>query len=307
MSVHEKLDQRDLRYLKFVFGRAQGAPDREIVEELNEPDIDSPQVLFRQLSRDGYPVCSECGKAPVKGKHCEQPSQKRRRRARRGTGEAIELPPAAAAVELLRPAIDKLGSSVSLLYSRREFYRDERFETVSDYPSASRTYRRAELPPGEEGDRKWRELCEEHNQDPSSSSIFVLEAPTTFAEGATQSPPWPLTELIALYVLVGKPLDPLLEVLHPDPAKVDEERLHKAIEALRLKAGQLATRVRGGIVRTGPSTGELSPLDQNAARFINRRAGEDASETETRKLLKELGISSSEFTRLKNLKIEPPQ
>jgi hypothetical protein len=225
----------------------------------------------------------------------------------RGTGEAVELPPAAAAVDLLRGAIDKIGSSVSLLYSRKEFYRDERFETVSDYPNAGATYTRAGLPPGEEGDRKWREICEEHNQDPNVKSFTLLEAPTTFTEGATQSPPWPLTELIALYVLAGKPLDPLLEALHPDPTEVNEERLHQAIEELRLKAGQLARLVRGGVIRQGPTTGDLSPPEQNASRFINRRSGEGASETDTRKLLKEHGISSSEFTRLKNLKIEPPQ
>src|SRR5215208_3939416 len=97
MSVHEKLDERDLRYFKFVFGRAQNVEDEQLIKELDNPDIDSPRVLYRQLNQDGYPVCPECGTAPVTGKHCEPPKQ---RKAKRGAEARTELPSAAEAIPL---------------------------------------------------------------------------------------------------------------------------------------------------------------------------------------------------------------
>jgi hypothetical protein len=49
MSMQKKLDERDFRYLQFVVGRAHGTTDEQIVKELEEPDIESPQVLYRDV------------------------------------------------------------------------------------------------------------------------------------------------------------------------------------------------------------------------------------------------------------------
>jgi len=110
-----------------------------------------------------------------------------------------------------------------------------------------------------------------------------------------------------LYVLAGEPLDPLLDALHPDPSEAQLQRLHQAANELLHKAGQLATLVRGGIIRRGPSTGELSPQDQNAASYITNQLRQGVPEAEIRELLSKLGFSQQEITRLKNLKIEPPR
>ena len=54
MSMQKKLDERDFRYLQFVVGRAHGATDEQIVKELEDPDIESPQVLYRgRAPQDG--------------------------------------------------------------------------------------------------------------------------------------------------------------------------------------------------------------------------------------------------------------
>jgi uncharacterized membrane protein len=49
MSMQKKLDERDFRYLQFVVGRAHGTTDEQIVKELEDPDIESPQVLYRDV------------------------------------------------------------------------------------------------------------------------------------------------------------------------------------------------------------------------------------------------------------------
>jgi hypothetical protein len=189
------------------------------------------------------------------------------------------------------------------LDSRKEFYRDERFDTISDHPNASATYYRDVYPLGEDGDEEWRRLCEKHGQDPSVDHFFAPVAPIATSEGASQIPPEPLPELITLYVLAREPLDSLLETLHPNPSEAKQERLDQAVQELWHKAGQLATLMRGGIIRTGPSTGELSPREQSIARFINRRLREGASEAEIYKLLRKQGFSRAEVNRLKDLKL----
>ena len=303
-SIQKEADPRVFRYLKFYGYRLKGTSEEDVAHQLK---FESPAALYRRLNQDGFPVCPVCGHTPAKPSHCEE-RKGRRRQARRGTGQAIELPPAKGAEDLFRQAIKNMERDLLLLDSRREVYREERFETVSDYPSASTTYYRDTiLLLYEDGEEQWRKLCEEHGQDPSIDHFFVPEAPATFPEGATQSPPEPLTELIALYILNGEPLDPLLEVLHPQPLEVNQERLRQAIGELRLKAGQLATLVRGGSIRRGPPTGELSSTELGIARSISKRLREGTSEAEIYKLLNEQGISPQEVTRLKNLKIDSPQ
>jgi len=200
-----------------------------------------------------------------------------------------------------------MESDLLPLESRREVYRDERFDTVSDYPNASATYAREGFPPGEEWDEKWRELCVKYGHDPSVDSFFLPSAPITTSEGATRIPPEPLTQLIALYVLAGEPLEALLDALHPEPSEADRQRLHQAIEELWHKAGQLATLVRGGVIRRGPSTGDVSPREQTAARFISDQLSKGTPAEEIHAVLRKRGYSQQEITRLKNLKIEPPQ
>ncbi len=303
-SIRDDHDPVILRYVQFYAERQTGIPEDQIAHKFN---FESPAALYQRLSQDGFPVCRVCGHTPAESNHCKNETERRQRRARKGTGQAIELPPAKEAEDLFRRAIKSLEKGLLALDSRKEFYRDERFETVSDYPQASGTYAREMYPTGEDWDKEWEKVCKEHGQEPNVDSFFVQNAPITISEGATQSPPEPLTELIALYVLAGMPLNPLLEALHPDPSSADHERLRQAVEQLRLKSGQLGTLVRGGRIRRGPSTGELSHHEQNAARFIQRRLRQGFSEAEISKLLSEHGYTRQYITRLKNLRIEPPQ
>jgi hypothetical protein len=295
-----KPDNRVLRYVRLCVGRTHERTEDQIAHSL---DFGSPAALYQQLSVDGFPVCPVCGQTPAKPNHCAQKKGRGQRRARRGTGEAIELPPAKRAENLFQSAIEKMEKALWTLPSRKEIYRDERFDTISDHPNASTTYYRDIYPHGEVGDEEWRKLCERHGQDPSVDHFFVPVAPIATSEGAPQVPPEPLPELIALYVLAEEPLDPLLEALHPDPSEAKQERLEQAVEELWHKAGQLATLVRGGIIRRGPSTGDLLPTEQRAARFISRQRREGVPEAEIYKVLREHGFSRAEFNRLKNLKL----
>jgi len=168
VSVHEDLDKRDLRYNKFAFGRAQGWEDAKIVEELDDPDIDFPQVLYRRLSHDDYPVCPECGMAPVPRKHCER--SKRQRKARRGTDARTELPRAAEAIPLFDPLVATLGDYVLDVTTLRETYANERFEAVERYELSAII---------------------------DAAENTTTYGPATLPLGARQSPPHALVALIA--------------------------------------------------------------------------------------------------------------
>jgi hypothetical protein len=302
VSMSREPDSRVLRYLRLCSERITGRTEDQIAHDLG---FGSPAALYRQLSHDGFPVCPVCGDTPVKTNHCRE--NRGRRRAKRGTGQAIELPPARRAEDLFRKAIRNVETDLLHLNLRREFYGDERFDAVSDYPETSITFAREKLPPGEEGDEIWRELCIKVGHDPSVDSFVRTPVPTITYLGATQSPPEPLTQLIALYVLAGEPLDALLDALHPDPSEGDKQRLHQAVDELWRKAGQLATLVRGGVIRRGPSTGEVSPHERAAAHYISHQLSKGIAKAQIHEALRKLGYSQQEITRLKNLKIEPPQ
>ena len=267
MSVHETLDRRDLTYLKFVFGRAQGESDEKIITELADPDIDSPAVLYRRLSRDGYPVCQECGAAPVKGNHCEPYMQKRERRARRSEDEAIELPSAGDAVPLFMEVLRELNAATEQLEERREYLKDERF--VATY-----------LPKGPQ---------------PQGRGLTFF--------GASQQPPEPLTKLIAAYVLTGEGLEPLVAMLHPEPSEADRVRLEQAAAELNHKAGQLARLVRGGELRRGPTSGEEASREQLIAWMVREHRDWGLSDKEIREVLERDGypVTIGEMRRLEKL------
>jgi hypothetical protein len=277
MSVHEKLDGRDLRYLKFVFGRAQGSSDEEIVKELDDPDIDSPQVLYRQLKRDGHSICSACGTTYVEEGHCEP--RGRRRKARRGAGVRTELPAAAEGIPLFDPVVDTLGSYVVDLTSLRETYADERFEAVDRYEMAALV-------------------------DPVENTTTY--GPATFPLGARQDPPHQLIALIAAYVIEGKPLDPLLEKLHHSATNVDQQHLEKKVQQLRLAARHVAKLVRGGVVRTGQNTDELDHREHAAAQYITSQLRAGTPEPEIDETLRDRGFGRQEIDRLKKLRIDYP-
>ena len=131
MGKQENLDERDFRYLQLVAGRAHGFKDEQIVKKLKDPDIDSPQVLYRTLKSDGHPICPVCGTTYVEERHCENLEAKvDGRRARRGEGAQQELPPPAEAIPLFKQALEVLNGEIATLEKRRMYLQDERFVAV---------------------------------------------------------------------------------------------------------------------------------------------------------------------------------
>ena len=70
----KKCDERALRYVKLCVFRQQSAEEDWIAQELG---FGTPEVLYQQLSQDGFPVCTVCGETPVQFGHCERPRQQR--------------------------------------------------------------------------------------------------------------------------------------------------------------------------------------------------------------------------------------
>jgi hypothetical protein len=264
-------------YFKLVWGRAKGAFDEEIVRELDDPDIDSPQALYRKLNIDGHPICLVCGTTYVEEGHCE--ILERRRKPRRGTDVRTELPTAERAIPLFDPVIDTLVDYVIDLTTLREVYANERFEAVDRYEMS------AIIEPVE-------------NTTTYGSATFPL--------GAKQDPPHQLIALIAAYVIEGKPLDPLLEKLHHSPTNADWHKLEKKVEELRLAARHVAKLVRGGVVRPGHNTDELNHHEQAAAQYITSQLRAGTPEPDIDETLRNRGFSRQEIDWLKKFRIDYP-
>lgn len=221
------------------------------------------------------------------------------RRKARATGEAIQLPAAEGAANLLlrqlRPKLlpgefpgwpESLEEDIDELHRLKEWLRGERFVSILYDEHQQEIYHKEELP-----DEAWRLLCEVEGQDPETSEA-VLGPTNPFPLGASPIP-WPgWIPLIALYALRNPSVEPLIQALHPDPASVDVEDLYKArneegarsdgiVTELRIAAGKLAIVVRGGRLRRGAPAPGISSFDLWVKwRFIDplRRKGLAAEE-----------------------------
>ena len=281
MSVHEKLDERDLRYFKVAFGRAQRWPDERIVEELSDPDIDSPQVLYRRLSQDNYPVCPECGMAPVSAKHCKPP--KRQRNPGTGTGQRRQLPSAVQAADLFRERLESLLREVNELEHKDEVLQAGRVAATGVYSANAAWLPRTDNP------EEWRALCERYGQDPNTDGFWATDVVLKAPAGAARNPSESLITLIGVYALSGGDMEPLLNVLYPgEPSeetlkkireRVEGEKKPDKVDGVRTVAGQLATLVRGGTIEGAPPV-PLTPEEHDAACFITQLREEGHSEDE---------------------------
>jgi hypothetical protein len=274
VSIQENPDPRDLRYLKLVTGRLQGRPEDDIAADAG---CESPRALYQQLAQDRFPVCRVCGATHVEEDHCK-PS-KRRRRARRSTDTRTELPDASEAIPLFAPVVDALDGYISDLTVLRETYADERFEAVERYEMSAIT-------------------------DPAKNTTTY--GPATLPLGARQSPPHALVALISAYVVEGKPLEPLLEVLHPSAKNVKQQQLDEKVAQLKLMAVHVAKLVRGGIVRTGHHTEELEPREQAAVEYITSQLRAGTPEPKIDETLLNRGFGRQEIRRLKKFRIDYP-
>jgi hypothetical protein len=155
----------------------------------------------------------------------EEPSGENRRKARSGSGQRQELPPADEATPLFRQALELLNEQVDLLEARKEYMQDERFVAQDEHHAPIFWTR-----PHGMSDEDWKVLCEKVGQSSNSDCFALWDTPLVEPAGATQSPPEPLTTLIAVYLLAGLPPEPLLDKLHFAPETVDTAEIERHLE-----------------------------------------------------------------------------
>jgi hypothetical protein len=274
-----------LRYIKLINYRLNELPEEEIANKLG---FDSPTELYRQVSQEGYPICPVCGTTDVSRSHCS-PERKYKRQARRGMSEAEELPPAEAAAPLFHQALKKLDWEIVDLQNRHEYWHDGRFV-------AQEVYNDPVLRDGE----------------------WIDEATTNIPLGGKQHPADPLTTLIAVYVLAGLPLKPLVDILHRAPETVDFEYLKAQIvgkrtktghkPGLRSKAEHLARLVRGAPspLKSGRDTGAFTEREQNAIWYMRDLEARGFSRPAIVQEMTKRGFSKEDIERFSNFKNLPP-
>lgn len=274
-----------LRFIKLLTYRLNELREEEIANKLG---FDSPTELYRQVSQDHYPICPVCGATDVPRSHCS-PEKEYKRKARRGTSEAEELPPAEAAAPLFYQALKKLDWAVGDLQNRHEYWHDGRFV-------AQEVFNAPVLRNG-----KW-----------------IDKATTNIPLGGKQHPADPLTTLIAVYVLAGLPLKPLVDKLHRAPETVDLEYLEAQIAGqkttkghkpgLRSKAEHLARLVRGAPspLKPGRDTGEYSEREQNAIWYMRDLEARGFSRSAIVQEMTKRGFSTEDIERFSNFRNLPP-
>jgi hypothetical protein len=310
MGIQRQPHPRDVRYFKFITHRLKDLPDEEVADKLG---FGSPAALYQRLDHDGYPVCSVCGKGPVDKPHCELPEENQgptKPKARSGTKEHKALPPVSNAAELFRKALAKLAREVEELEHRRETYSGGRFVVTNVYEGSL-------LLPREFVDAEtWRELCEQADANPEDDTLWQSGAALKDPVGGAFRPSAVLAALIGTYLLAEEPLEPLLEALHPDLQDADSEQITKYVEGrkkpdgkdgLKVLAGQIATLVRGGALKTGTPPVALAPREQNLACTITdyREAGLSLDEIHRR--LEPLGLAKQDVRRLADMRLSWPE
>jgi len=246
----------------------------------------------------------------------EQIGKKKKRTTQSFGRDKEELPPAEQAETLFRKDLERLRWYVDWLEDMRERYQEEKPQLWLSYwwhEGDWDTYYRSTF-----SEEEWRRLCEEANVDPACES-FVVDLKPSASPVALGGVPWRgLVYLIAMHVLMNESIDPLLDELHPNPDKVDREKLYKKkgdlVTQLRSSAKELAKVVRGGKAGARAPAQRLSPWEIKVAwEMIHPLAQEGLSYEEILGKLKEDGsvdwmkpalgyeLTVSDVERLKNL------
>jgi hypothetical protein len=248
-------------------------PSEAVLEGLN---FGSVEAMRTQLRNWGAPDWITRG----------EPKDESKRKARQGTGERVELPPAKEAIPLFKAALDELREAIEQLEGRKEYFQDGRF------------------------------VVETHVQGHVYESGEWVEFKGAFAGGGKQSPPEPLATLIAVYVLAGLPLEPLLSTLNREPEEVDLDQLDLNIEGkrtskghtpgLKSRARQVARLIRVGNLPSGANTGEFS-ADQHEAAWRSLRLEEQGlTSKEIEQKLRKEGFDRQDVARLRKLGLLSP-
>jgi hypothetical protein len=265
--------------------RTGGCTEEEIAHELGFGNPEAMRIQLRNWELPGWLV--EDGS--------KQPSSAQRR-ARGGEGSTQELPPASQAAEDFEEVISELDSAVSSLQFLKQWLKDGRFTTEAIYAkesgAANMVYRREDFPdPGGEVGLYWESVCEQHGQDPAVEEFKVPVDKTQYG-GAAWYPHDVLTRLIGSYALSGRPLDQLLEKLHPGFTTADRDAAEEKRDEVLHKARQLAAMVRGNrqATKQGPKRVPVRPDEQIQA-LCNPST------------LQRLGIDREEVERITSLRL----
>ena len=311
----KKPGKRALRYINLCVYRDQDRGEDWIAKELK---FGSPEALYKQLSLDGFPVCTVCGETPVQSGHCKRPRQQRQPDL--GGGRRIKLPEASRARSLFRQALKELDVYIHFVDDEEGWlhgdfdkekgqFKGKRFITHSVDRDAWEVARREEFT-----EEQWKELCEQHGVDPSRDQFVLSVGQEASAGGALRTPSTFLNTLVAMYALAHQPLRPLIEALHYDPETADMKKVSAKVHELREVAGHLASRVRGGFVERGRGVDEVSRHEHFAAWLIRDLEEEGASSDE--EIYERLKQTSSSFAdwlgpkeiaHIRRQRLEPPQ
>jgi hypothetical protein len=230
-------------------------PPKDVLESLNFESIEAMRI---QLSNWGLP-----GWLMSWATTGEQ--NDRRRKAKEGGGNKVELPPAVAAHRLFEAAIERLQKATRQLPLRKDHRQDGRIVSERSVPfledlwqSAGYNYLIAP-PDAEPNEHGWVRYtgAEAHRLEPA---------------GARRYPDEQLAALIGAALLSGESADELLDTLRPgadDKVRKKAHRLLEGKDGLKPRARQIASLMRGGTSGQGQRHEEsVSPEEHAAAWFI---------------------------------------
>jgi hypothetical protein len=250
-------------------------PEEEVAEKL---DFGGVEAMHVQLANWGLPRWL-IGEAPG------SESDKTERRGMTATEEPTELPPAYDALPLFRRAQEKLNWAIGDLENRKEYLQNGRF------------------------------VAHESTGPAYSPETGIEEGTLTIPMGGQQTPLEPLPALIGAYVLADEPLEPLLEKLSLWPQSVDKEQIQALIEGgkttkghkrgLKSVAGMIARGIRGGAIRSGPTTGEVAERIQNGVWYSRQLAQRGLNPATISERLEEANFTREEIFQIQKLKKLP--
>jgi hypothetical protein len=314
MSIQKPPDARDLRYLRLVNGRQQGRDDEEIAKGAGE---ESATLLYERIKEDGHPICPRCGTTYVDETHCEveAPAKKGGGRRARSSGPAKQLPPASNAAPLIRAKLEELLQATEELKHRDEKLQGGRFFQSSVHAAP------VFFPRDRMSDEQWQYARESLGLDPEAKDYMYFGGATWSLGGGSAAPDDPLPALIGAYLLAGGEVEPLVELVHLDPASAEWKQIEKRIagrksadglDGLLTLARQLATLILGGELGPGRDPTDVSNVEYTVASRITEFRKQGWSHEDAYQKVRSLNnsfareLSWEEYQRLADLQTEYP-
>jgi hypothetical protein len=249
----------------------------------------------------------------------EKVAQEKRQPSRRGrsSGQAEEIPSGQAAAQLFDDAVGVLARAAEQLENLTQVSQGGRI--VNTYVYTDPVYFSRES----FSEEQWRKLCELHDHDPDAEGFLAHGLTTKTPAGASPTPSRSLVLLIAAYALADRPLELLVEALHPNASEADWDKIRSLSYARKRKGGpnrdgllrtaeQLATAVCGGTVGRGAPPPDVSPMEQALAYRITERREAGVPDETIYDDMRHVGLTKQELTweefqRLGNLRLRYPE